>query len=281
MGNDNNIRRVRWGAGSGGGPGDGIKILLMLNVIGFLAQLIWGGFITYNLGLVPYLAWSRLRVWQFVTYLFLHGDFFHILFNMYALWMFGSELESEWGFKPFLRYYFICGIGAGLFHTLITPHSLVPTIGASGAVSGVMTAYALMYPERELQLLLFFIIPVRMKAKVMAIGLAVISLLFGAMGSPDGIAHFAHLGGMAVGAAYFMLVRRGYSPIGGFAEWRRKRRFKLAGRMRAAEDEMTESVNAVLDRANEVGFDRLTKNEKKILQNASDAVKKRLKKQDR
>jgi membrane associated rhomboid family serine protease len=280
MGNDNNIRRVRWGSG-GGGPGDAVKILLMLNVIGFLAQLIWGGFITVNLGLVPYLAWSQLRVWQFVTYLFLHGDFFHILFNMYALWMFGSELESDWGFRPFLRFYFVSGVGAGIVHTLVTPHSLVPTIGASGAVSGVLAAYALMYPERELQLLLFFIIPVRMKAKVLAIGLAAMSLLFGAMGSPDGIAHFAHLGGMAVGAAYFMMVNRRFSPFAFFAEWRRKRRFRLAGRARAAEDEMTESVNRVLDRANQIGFDRLTSREKKILQNAGDAAKKRVKKPDR
>jgi membrane associated rhomboid family serine protease len=278
MNNDNNIRRVRWG--SGGGPGDAVKILLMLNVIGFLARMIWGGFITVNLGLVPYLAWSELRVWQFVTYLFLHGDFFHILFNMYALWMFGSELEAEWGFKPFLRYYFVSGIGAGLFHTLITPHSLVPTIGASGAVSGVMAAYALMYPERELQLLLFFVIPVRMKAKVMAIGLAVISLLLGAMGSPDGIAHFAHLGGMAIGAAYFMVVVRRFSPFVWLAERRRKRKFKLASRVRADDDEMTESANGVLDRANRIGFDRLTPKEKKILQKASDALKKQSKKQD-
>ena len=279
MGNDSNIRRVRWGS-AGGGPGDAVKMLLMLNVIGFLAQMIWGRFITVNLGLVPYLAWSELRVWQFVTYLFLHGDFFHILFNMYALWMFGSELEAEWGFKPFLRYYFVSGIGAGLFHTLITPHSLVPTIGASGAVSGVMAAYALMYPERELQLLLFFVIPVRMKAKVLAIGLAVISLLFGAMGSPDGIAHFTHLGGMAIGAAYFMVVVRRFSPFVWFAERRRKRKFKLASRVRADDDEMTESVNGVLDRANRIGFDRLTPKEKKILQKASDALKKQSKKQD-
>ena len=278
MGIDSNIRRVRWT--SGGGPGDAVKMLLMLNVIGFLAQMIWGGFIIVNLGLVPYLAWSELRVWQFVTYLFLHGDFFHILFNMYALWMFGGELEAAWGFMPFLRYYFVSGIGAGLFHTLVTPHSLIPTIGASGAVSGIMAAYALMYPERELQLLLFFIIPVRMKAKVLAIGLAVISLFFGAMGSPDRIAHFAHLGGMAIGAAYFMVVFRRFSPFVWLAERRRKRKFGLASRVRADEDEMTESVNSVLDRANRIGIDRLTRKEKKILQKASDALKKRPKKQD-
>jgi membrane associated rhomboid family serine protease len=253
----------------------------MLNAIGFLAQLIWGGIVTFNLGLVPYLAWSQLRVWQFATYLFMHGDFFHILFNMYALWVFGSELEAAWGFIPFLRYYFICGIGAGIFHTLVTPHSLVPTIGASGAVSGVMAAYALMYPERELQLLLFFIIPVRMKAKVLAIGLAILSLAFGAAGSPDGIAHFAHLGGMAVGAAYFMLAIRRFSPSAWLAQKRRRRKFHVARKADEDDEVMTVSVNDVLDRANRIGFERLTQKEKQTLKKASESLKKRLKNKDR
>jgi membrane associated rhomboid family serine protease len=202
----------------------------MLNAIGFLAQMIWGGTVTMTFGLVPYTAWSQLRIWQFVTYAFLHADFFHILFNMYALWVFGSELESDWGFRPFLRLYLVSGIGAGVFHALVTPHSFIPTIGASGAVSGVMAAYALMYPERELQLLLFFIIPVRMKAKVLAVGLAVLSLALGAAGSPDGIAHFAHLGGMAVGAAYFMIAIRHFSPSGWLAQKKIIFNYKLSNR---------------------------------------------------
>jgi len=279
MSADDNIRRVRWG--SGRGLGDAVKILLMLNAIGFLAQLSWGGIVTVNLGLIPYLAWSRLQIWQFVTYMFLHGDFFHILFNMYSLWVFGSELEAEWGFKRFLTYYFVSGVGAGIFHTFITPHSLIPTIGASGAVSGIMVAYALTYPERELQLLLFFIIPVRMKAKVLALGLAALSLAFGAAGSPDGIAHFAHLGGMAVGAAFFMLVIRRFSPSAWIAQMRRKRRFNVARRAREDEGGMAESVNAVLDRANRIGFDKLSRKEKQTLKKASESLKKRPKNDDR
>jgi membrane associated rhomboid family serine protease len=278
MTGDFSNRRVRW---NNGGPGDAVKILLMANAIGFLAQLIWGGIVTMTLGLVPYTAWSQLRIWQFVTYAFLHADFFHILFNMYALWVFGSELESDLGFMPFLRLYLVSGVGAGIFHALVTPHSLVPTIGASGAVSGVMAAYALMYPERELQLLLFFIIPVRMKAKVLAVGLAVLSLALGAAGSPDGIAHFAHLGGMAVGAAFFMITVRHFSLSVWLTHKRTKRRFDLARKRREEEDDMAESVNSVLDRANQDGFDKLTKNEKRTLKKASDSLKKRLMNKDR
>jgi hypothetical protein len=100
------------------------------------------------------------------------------------------------------------------------------------------------------------------------------------MGSPDRIAHFAHLGGMAIGAAYFMVVVRHFSPFVWLAEWRRKRKFGLASRARTTEDEMTDSVNSVLDRANRIGFDQLTRKEKKILQKASDALKKPSKKQD-
>jgi membrane associated rhomboid family serine protease len=266
-------RSVRWGAGSG--IGDAVKILLLLNGIGFLLQQIAGPSVTWNLGLVPYLAWSKLRVWQFATYLFMHGGLFHILFNMYALWAFGSELEHSWGFREFLKYYFICGIGAGIFHTAITPHSVVPTIGASGAVAGVLVGYAVMYPERELQLLLFFVIPVQMKAKVLALGYAFLSLVLGSFGSPDGIAHFAHLGGMLVGFVYLKFGIQRKSPGRWLADWRRKRKFRLARREQASRDAMEDSVNEALDRLNQVGFDALSSREKRTLEQASQFIKKR------
>ena len=113
-----------------------------------------------GLGLIPRWAWSRFFLWQFVTYMFLHGGLFHLIINMYALWVFGTEVERMWGPKAFYRYYFITGIGAGIVHTLITPLSTIPTIGASGAVLGVLTAFAMMFPDREITLLLFFILPV-------------------------------------------------------------------------------------------------------------------------
>jgi membrane associated rhomboid family serine protease len=254
--------------GTGTGVGEAIKILLLLNGIGFVAQLMWDPAVTLKLGLTPAAAWSGLRLWQFVTYLFLHGGWMHLIFNLYALWVFGAELESDWGFSAFMRYYLICGIGAGLFHALITPHSPVPTIGASGAISGVMAAYAMSYPERELNLLLFFVLPVRMKAKVLALGLALVSLLLGVLGSPDGIAHFAHLGGMLVGVVYLMLNRRGRSPIAAFGDWRRKRKFQLAVRRRMKSEAIIEAANEVLDRIHRNGSDSISEADRKKLRKA-------------
>jgi membrane associated rhomboid family serine protease len=251
-----------------GGFGEAIKILLLLNGIGFIAQLTWDPAVTWTLGLTPAAVWSGLRLWQFVTYMFLHGGWMHLIFNLYALWAFGTELESDWGFSAFLRYYLICGIGAGLCHALITPHSLVPTIGASGAISGVMVAYAMSYPERELQLLLFFVLPIRMKAKVLAIGLALVSLVLGVLGSPDGIAHFAHLGGMLVGAVYLLFDRSGRSPIAGFRDWRRRRKFRLAVRRRQKSEAIIESANEVLDRVHRNGSEKISETDRKKLRKA-------------
>ncbi len=254
--------------GRDGGIGEAIKILLLLNGIGFVAQLLWDPAVTWNFGLTPAAAWSGLRLWTFVTYMFLHGDWIHLFFNLYALWAFGSELERDWGFGAFLRYFLICGAGAGVFHALITPHSPVPTIGASGAVSGVLAAYALSYPERELNLLLFFILPVRMKAKVLALGLAFLSLLLGVLGSPDGIAHFAHLGGMLVGAVLLIAGRRVRSPIAAFGDWRRRRRFRLAVRRREESDTLHEAVNEILDRVNRDGSETLSEQDRETLRKA-------------
>jgi membrane associated rhomboid family serine protease len=230
--------------------------------------LMWDPAVTWNFGLTPAAAWGGLRLWQFVTYMFLHGGWIHLIFNLYALWTFGSELESDWGFGAFLRYYLFCGVGAGLFHAVITPHSPVPTIGASGAVSGVLVAYALTYPERELQLLLFFILPVRMKAKFLAFGLAFLSLLLGVLGSPDGIAHFAHLGGMLVGVVLLVAGRRIHSPITAFSNWRRRRRFRLAVRRRERSDSLNESVNEILDRVNRNGSETLSEKDRETLRKA-------------
>ena len=266
--------------GQGAGIGEAIKILLLLNGIGFVAQLMWNPAVTWNFGLTPAAAWHGLRLWTFVTYMFLHGDWIHLFFNLYALWAFGSELERDWGFGAFLRYYLICGAGAGLFHAVITPHSPVPTIGASGAVSGVLAAYALSYPERELNLLLFFILPVRMKAKVLALGLAFLSLLLGVLGSPDGIAHFAHLGGMLVGAVLLTAGRRVRSPIAVFRDWQRKRRFRLAVRRRERSDTLNESVNEILDRVNRNGSETLSEEDRMKLRKAGRDLDRRNRRKD-
>ncbi len=267
-------QRMSWGIGRGG-LSDGVKTLLIANGVVYFLQMIFGPQMIYGLGLVPNWAWSRLFVWQFVTYMFLHGGFFHLVVNMYALWVFGVEVERMWGKKAFYRYYFITGIGAGLIHTLLTPFSTIPTIGASGAVLGILTAYAVMFPNRELTLLLFFIFPVRMRARTLALLFAGMSLFSGVMGSADGVAHFAHLGGMLVGYIYM----RGNWKLDGLAETFRALKRKSRMKVHQQDEEQLEKyrrlVDQVLDKANEVGMENLTKDEKLLLKRASKILKKK------
>jgi membrane associated rhomboid family serine protease len=189
------------------GPGPltpAIKLLIAVNVAAFLVTLIVPA-VTQPLGLRPADFVERLYLWQLVTYMFLHGGIFHILFNMLALWMFGVELERMWGSRYFTRFYFVSGTGAALT-TLVV--SFLPglgddvyyavTIGASGAVYGVLLAYALYFPHRPIYM--YFVFPIPAKYFVMIIG--AISLL-ASMGGGGGVAHTAHLGGLV--AAYLYL----------------------------------------------------------------------------
>jgi membrane associated rhomboid family serine protease len=189
------------------GPGPvstAIKALIGANVVMFLAQSFVPS-LTRTLGLIPYQVFGQLRVWQLGTYMFLHGGLFHILFNMLALWMFGVELERTWGSRYFLKYYFVCGVGAALTTVLL---SFVPgsfgeqlyyslTIGASGAVYGVLLAYAMYFPNRPIYM--YFVFPIPAKYFVAIIG--AISLL-SSMGGGGGIAHTTHLGGLVAGYFY-------------------------------------------------------------------------------
>jgi membrane associated rhomboid family serine protease len=141
-------------------------------------------------------------VWQLVTYAFLHhpSNVLHVAFNMFALWMFGRELEWRWGSWPFLQFYLTCAVGAALAHVAVTavfPGLGGPVVGASGAVLGLFAAFGLVFPERTV--LAFFVVPV--KAKHFVLILAVIELLV-AWNPANGIAHFAHLGGMLTAWLY-------------------------------------------------------------------------------
>ena len=179
----------------------GIKWLLISNTAVFL---IWTlGPIGFQQDVLNYFALNKVisirLVWQLFTYLFLHGGVFHLVFNMLALWMFGSPLESDWGTRRFLRYYFICGVGAGLFDLVL---SLIlgggrPTIGASGAIYGVLLAFGVCYPEQTV--LMNFLFPI--KAKYMVAIYAAIAL-YSSLGVNSGVSNIAHLGGMAVGFVY-------------------------------------------------------------------------------
>ena len=147
------------------------------------------------------------HTYQFVTYMFVHANFEHIFFNMFALWMFGRTLEYELGSKRFLTYYMVCGVGAGVLQLLVgwleyrygnvgMMALMVPTVGASGAVFGLLLAFGVMHPNAVIMLL---IPPIPMKAKWFVVVYGVIELFFGISGRMDGVAHFAHVGGMLWG----------------------------------------------------------------------------------
>ncbi|MDE5707622.1 MAG: rhomboid family intramembrane serine protease [Alistipes sp.] len=151
-------------------------------------------------------AGQHFRSYQVVTYMFLHGNFSHLFFNMFALWMFGRSLEYDLGSKRFLTYYMVCGVGAGLLQLLVgwlewyfggdIRALMAPTVGASGAVFGLLLAFGVMHPNAVIMLL---IPPIPMKAKWFVVVYGVIELFFGISGRMAGIAHFAHVGGMLWG----------------------------------------------------------------------------------
>ena len=200
------------------------KNLLIINVLVFLATIVaqsYGLDLARYLGLHFFLA-DNFNIAQLITYMFMHGGFTHLFFNMFALWMFGRTLEYEMGSKRFLLYYMVTGIGAGLLQLGVTwievsslhsavaagtasPYELAArigsvTIGASGAVFGVLLAFGMMHPNAMLMLL---IPPIPIKAKYFVIGYGLIELFLGVSGAQSGVAHFAHVGGMLWG--FFLL----------------------------------------------------------------------------
>jgi len=174
-----------------------IRALMVANVVGFLIASVVPDM--HNLfGLVPQQVLFHRWIWQPLTYLFLHGNLWHLIFNLFALWMFGMPVESQWGERDFLKYYFLCGLGAAMAHLALAPHSTIPVIGASGAVYGLLVAFAMLYPDAVVYL--YFLIPI--KAAHMAILFGLIEFFAGASGSTPGVARFAHLGGMLTGYLY-------------------------------------------------------------------------------
>jgi membrane associated rhomboid family serine protease len=235
-----------------GGPlSNGVRTLLFVTVgiwvFQLVAQFLAQARLERLFGLVPYDVTHHLFLWQLGTYLFLHGGFFHILFNMLALWMFGSELESLWGTRRFVRFYFITGVGAAICSTLVAPNSTIPIIGASGAVYGILAAYGILFPDRIL--LLYFVIPIKAKYFVLILGALAFWSSLSATGG--GVAHIAHLGGMLFGWLYLRAQggtgSRGFrgfrlrNPLRGWRERRRreqlKKKFKVYYRNTRGEDE--------------------------------------------
>lgn len=177
-----------------------IKQLILINAVFFVAlstpQI---GNLLYKFGALWPLGSGLFWPWQLVSYLFLHGGLGHILMNLFALWMFGQAIENLWGTKRFTVYYFFTGIGAGIIQLLI--ESGAPTIGASGAVFGILLAFGMMFPDRPIMLLFF---PFPIKAKYFVAIFGVFQLLNGVSSTNSNVAYFAHLGGMVFG---YLLIR--------------------------------------------------------------------------
>jgi membrane associated rhomboid family serine protease len=195
------------------GPGPvstALKALIGANVVMFLVQFFFQPIATDLLGLRPIFVVRNFWLWQLATYMFLHGGIFHIVFNMLALWMFGTELEGIWGTRYFLKFYFVTGIGAAVLTVLF---SLLPfgfaeqvhfanVIGASGAIYGLLLAYALYFPDRPIYMYLVFPIP----AKIFVMIMGAIAF-FSSMGDSGGTANATHLGGLAVGYVFLKSAR--------------------------------------------------------------------------
>ena len=199
------------------GPGPistALKALIGANVAMFFATAFVPS-LTRWLGLSPLAVLTQLRLWQLITYMFLHGGVFHILFNMLALWMFGAELERMWGTRYFLKFYFVTGAGAGVITVLVAVlpfafsqqvmYSL--TIGASGAIYGLLLAYAMYFPDRPIYLYFVFAIP----AKYFVLIMGAISFFSSVSGTGGGLAHATHLGGLLV--AYLFLKSARIHPM--------------------------------------------------------------------
>lgn len=231
---------------SGGLP-RGIKWLLIVNVAIFLLQYFSRGSriddIFSYFALVPAAVVKLFFIWQLATYLFLHGGIWHLLWNMLALWMFGTEIEQTWGTRRFLRFYFFCGAGAGV--CVVVANYLfgdprVPTIGSSGAIYGILMVSALLWPDR--MILFSFLFPMKMKYFVMIVG----GIAFlGAFNLNSGVSDVAHLSGMAFAYLFLKIPKtRGFDPFGSLLEsykaWRlarAKKKFQVYLRKQRPDDQ--------------------------------------------
>ncbi len=253
----------------------------------YFALIPLGGF-TMGLTSAGELLVAVFYPWQLITYQFLHGSFTHILFNMLMLWMFGMEIENLWGSRKFLLFYLLCGVGGAVLQ-LLAQYILgvpgAPTVGASGAIFGVMVAFAMMFPDRYI--FIYFLIPV--KAKYLIAFMVIIEFL--SAGQASIVAHIVHLGGAIVGFLFIIFDKGNSLSISNFLNSLKKpastptqARFRRGQTYKNVEDaeyyeinnsksEKTEvdqkEIDAILDKISRSGYQNLTDREKKILFEAS------------
>lgn len=245
-----------------------VKYLILANVSIFVVELLFGMRWSRLFGLAPVYFWSG-SIWQPVTYMFLHGGLFHLLINMFILWMFGTTLESTWGSRRFLKFYFLCGIGAGLLNAVVTPGSPIPTVGASGAIYGLLMAFGILFPNQLI--FIWGIFPV--KAKYFVIGIGILEFLTAISATHTGIAHFAHLGGMLFGLIYMK-----WDALRGLlSDWQheqeRRRHLKVVWDREQEKEKLQREVDELLDKISRHGVESLTEQERERLEKASQKMK--------
>jgi membrane associated rhomboid family serine protease len=238
-----------------------VRFLIISTVVVYLLQLFFDGIahgaFTHLFGLsIPGLKSGYL--WQLVTYLFVHGSPAHIFLNMLGLYFMGPETERAIGSRHFLILYFLSGILGGIGWLFISDTPWAVCIGASGAIFGVIGAFAALFPQRPITLLVFFVLPVTMKAWILAISLAVVELLFLLSSPQQGIAYAAHLAGGAAGYVYALALFRGLG--GATRAWKNWRREEPASQV---------ELDRILDKIAREGIHSLSRQERKVLEDAS------------
>jgi len=246
-----------------------IKYLIIANTVVFIIQGFASFSMTRYFGLTPALFFSDFPnfLFQPLTYMFLHGGLFHLLFNMFALWMFGTEVEYSWGGKKFFRFYILCGLGGALMSLTFNSTLPIPIVGASGAIYGILVAYWFMFPDRYL--LIFFILPMKVRYAIPLFGL----LTFVASGA--NVAHLAHLGGALVGILYMKTDWRLTRWLNPFKSLRHKHKSAKLEKNRQQAEEIMSRVDQILDKINDVGIENISDEDRKFLEKASQILSKK------
>ena len=246
----------------------GVKWLLIINALLFVLQQVLPGRLESYLGLVPVMVIGNFHLWRIFTYMFLHGSFFHLLVNMFSIWMFGREIENVWGTREFLKFYFLCGLGTALMNTAFEPFSAFTILGATGAVYGLLVAFAMVFPESVIYL--YGIIP--MSARNFAALICVVEFLASFNGVSTLLARVGHLGGMLTGYIYLksyefrsFLDRLYHKIIGHFFVTK----YSGGGSGEMDEDGIVREVDRILDKVSKQGAASLTKDEKEIMRRYS------------
>lgn len=239
---------------------------------GYALQLVFGGAVNGVFGLVPFRVVNDGWLWQAASYMFLHGGLFHLFFNMLMLWMFGRIIESELGQKEFVKYFFITGVGAAFFSVLLSYNSRVPIIGASGAIYGLLVAFAMLYPKATVYL--YFVFPIT--ARQMAVICVFLEFMASFSSKYTGIANFAHLGGMLTGYLYLRNAAKRSEKQSPFQGPQSGARIRMPPDRAASprRGSIEEEVNRILDKILVKGMDSLTEEELVTMKKYSSQIKK-------